>query len=86
MSLARTLTCQRSETLTSSLTRAHTANMSHTCTHIHLIICTHTCLLSVCSALPLFPQGILAEEAEVGGAGVFWDGDVGRGEGERAPP
>lgn len=49
---------------------SHTAKMSRTCTRIHLIICTHTRLLPVSSALPLFPQGVLAEE--VGGAGEFW--------------
>lgn len=36
--------------------------MSHTCTHIHLIICTHTHFLCVSSALPLFPQDISVKE------------------------
>lgn len=47
------------------LSRSHASAMryrlSYTCTHIQLIICTHTCLLSVSSARPLVPEGISAE-------------------------
>lgn len=40
-------TCQNSERQKQGLTSR---------THIPLIVCTHACLLSVCSALPLFPK------------------------------